>query len=86
MTKEEIKAVVLEALTSVAPDVNPAGIKPDVNFRDQFDFDSMDFLNFVTALHKKLGVDVPEVDYPKLANLKGCIEYLSRKPASAPAR
>lgn len=79
MRKEEIKAAVLEALTNVAPDVTAADIKPEVNFRDQFDFDSMDFLNFATALHKNLHVDIPEGDYPKLSNLKGCVEYLSRK-------
>lgn len=79
MTKAEIKAAVLAALTNVAPDVSAADIKPEVNFRDQFDFDSMDFLNFVTALHKDLRVDIPEGDYPKLSNLNGCVEYLFSK-------
>ncbi len=36
----------------------------------------MDFLNFVIGLHKELGVNIPEADYPKLATLDGCVEYL----------
>jgi acyl carrier protein len=37
----------------------------------------MDFLNFVVALHKQLGVDIPEKDYAKLATLEGCVGYLA---------
>jgi acyl carrier protein len=38
----------------------------------------MDFLNLVIALDKRLGVAVPETDYPKLTTLDGCVEYLDR--------
>ena len=37
----------------------------------------MDFLNFVLALHERLGVDIPEADYPHLYTLDGAIAYLS---------
>ena len=39
----------------------------------------MDFLNLVTALHKRLGVDIPEVDYPKIATLALAVGYLKSK-------
>jgi acyl carrier protein len=74
MTADALRSAVLEALLDVAPDALDAA-RP---FRDQFDFDSMDQLNFVVALHKRLGVDVPETDYPQLATLAGCVAYLSR--------
>jgi len=45
------------------------------------DIDSMDFLNFVVALHEKLGVDIPETDYPQLMTLDGAIQYLSERSA-----
>lgn len=45
--------------------------------RDQPDIDSMDFLNFVIGLHKELKVEIPEADYPKLATLDGCVNYLA---------
>ncbi len=83
MTKDEIRTVVLRSLGEIAPEADPATVKPDVGFRDQLDLDSMDFLNFVIALHQALGVDIPEADYPRLATLDGCVEYLAR---AAPRR
>lgn len=79
MNEKEIKSAVIAALTSVAPDIEADDIEPEANFRDQFDFDSMDYLNFVIALHDSLGVDIPEIDYPKLSSLEGSIAYLKSK-------
>lgn len=78
MTKDQIKAVVLRTLGSIAPEADSSQIKPGVALRDQLDIDSMDFLNFVIALHKELNVEIPEADYPELATLDGCVEYLKR--------
>ncbi|HEX7409558.1 MAG TPA: phosphopantetheine-binding protein [Candidatus Binatia bacterium] len=76
MTKEEIKATVLRLLGEIAPEADLTQVDPDVNFRDQLDIDSMDFLNFVMALHESLHVEIPEIDYPKVVTLNGCVEYL----------
>ncbi|HET6369985.1 MAG TPA: phosphopantetheine-binding protein [Nitrospiria bacterium] len=76
MTREEIKSAVLRILRTIAPEIDPAEIKSDVEFRDQFDIDSMDFLNFIIALHKEMRVEIPEADYPKLTTLDGCVDYL----------
>ncbi|MGH7165428.1 MAG: acyl carrier protein, partial [Nitrospiraceae bacterium] len=59
----------LRILGEIAPEADLSTLKPDVNFRDQLDIDSMDFLNFVIALHEALRVEIPEADYPKLASL-----------------
>jgi acyl carrier protein len=67
---------VLRLLASVAPDVDPATVRPDVDFRDQFDFDSMDVFNFAAALHQSFGIDIPERDYRQLAGLAKCVAYL----------
>jgi acyl carrier protein len=64
MSKEDIADLVRSALISVAPEVESQTLDPDANFRDQMDLDSMDFLNFVVALHEANGVDVAEKDYP----------------------
>jgi acyl carrier protein len=81
VSRDELRATVLRCLGEIAPEVDPARVKPDVSFRDQLDLDSMDILNFVIALHEALGVDVPEVDYPKLATLDGCVGYLAEAAA-----
>ena len=76
MTEAQLKATVLKLLGTIAPDVELDSVNPEVPFRDQFDFDSMDFLNFAIALHKAFKVDIPEADYPRLATLNGCVGYL----------
>jgi acyl carrier protein len=77
MTRDEIRQAVVEALTSVAPEIDPRSLRPEQGFREQFDLDSMDFLNVVIALHGSLGVDVPEADYGKLATLSAAVDYLA---------
>ncbi|MEK7268792.1 MAG: phosphopantetheine-binding protein [Nitrospirota bacterium] len=76
-TQDEVKGTVLRILGQIAPEADLASLKPDVSFRDQLDIDSMDFLNFVIALHEKLHLEIPETDYPKLTTLHGCMEHLT---------
>lgn len=85
MTPDDIRRVIIEALTRIAPEIDPASIEPAASFRDQLDLDSMDFLNFVLALHDRLGVDIPEVDYPRLSTLDGAVAYLASKNVSPAA-
>lgn len=77
MTRDEIRAIVLRTLGEITPEADLSTLEPDVSFRDQLDVDSMDLLNFVIALHAVLHVDIPEADYPKLATLDGCVDYLT---------
>lgn len=79
MNRAELAGKVLALVTEIAPDVDPASVIPAVDFRDQFDFDSMDTLNFAIALHRELGLDVPEAEYAHLASLDKCVEYLGKK-------
>jgi acyl carrier protein len=79
MTKVEIRETVLRILGQIAPEADLSQIKPDLRIRDQLDIDSMDLLNFVIGLHKELEVEIPETDYPKLATLHGCIDYLATR-------
>jgi acyl carrier protein len=79
MTRVEIRTAVLRALGDVAPEIDPAQIKPDVSLRDQVDIDSMDLLNFLIAVHKATGIEIPETDYPNLATLDGCVDYLASR-------
>jgi acyl carrier protein len=79
MTREQLRATALEELTKVAPDLADETIPDDADLRDEFDLDSMDFLNWVTALHRRLGVDIPELDYPKLNSLGAAADYLMSK-------
>ncbi|HVO25141.1 MAG TPA: phosphopantetheine-binding protein [Candidatus Margulisiibacteriota bacterium] len=79
MTRDEIRATVLRLLGNVAPEADLTHLEPDVSVRDQLDIDSMDFLNFVIALHDTLHVDIPEADYAKVAALDDCVAYLEAR-------
>ena len=89
MNEPELKPIVLGALRRIAPEADLERIDPKESLRDQLDIDSMDFLNFLIALHEALGADIPETDYPRLSTLEGIIEYLAQRdppllPAPAP--
>jgi acyl carrier protein len=79
MKREELAARLLALVTQIAPDVDPATVIPGIDFRDQFDFDSMDTLNFAIELHREFGVEVPEAEYSRLASVDKCVAYLADK-------
>ena len=52
MTRDEIRNAVVQALTSIAPEIDPQDLQADTVLRQELDLDSMDFLNFVIGLHE----------------------------------
>jgi acyl carrier protein len=79
MTPAEIKAVTVATLKSIAPEVEADELRGDRPLRNQVDLDSMDWLNFLLGLHKKLQVDIPEADYARLITLDDVVAYLLAK-------
>ena len=76
MTHDQVKQIVLNIISVVAPDADLSGVKGDARLRDQLEMDSMDFLDIVMELRKRYKIEVPKEDYPKLASLDSCAEYL----------
>ncbi|MBP1092677.1 acyl carrier protein [Bradyrhizobium diazoefficiens] len=58
--QQELSTIVKEELNNIAPEVDLATVDPAADLREAIDIDSMDFLNFVTALHHRTGIDIPE--------------------------
>lgn len=85
MTVTDIRDAVLRAVAKVAPEAKAMPLAPDVNLRDQLDLDSMDMLNLVIGIHERLGIDIPESDYARLATLDGAVSYLSDRLGAKPA-
>ncbi len=77
--KEEIAQIVRQTIGKIAPEADLANLQPDIRFRDQFDLDSVDFVNFIEQLQAALQVKIPELDYPQLTTMNGCIAYLGKK-------
>lgn len=78
MNEAETKSLVLDVLSGIAPEADFAGLRGNALLREELDLDSMDFLNFIAALHERTRIDIPEADYPKLFTLDGAIAYLRR--------
>ena len=76
MDDARIRSAVEAALASVAPDADLRSLRPDQPLRAQLDLDSMDWLNVVAALYERLGVDIPESDYEKVASLDAIVGYV----------
>jgi acyl carrier protein len=76
-TPAEIESAVVSAIKKVAPEADPTRVPRDADIRDELDIDSMDFLSYVTAIHRELGVDIPERDYPKLTSIEGAVRHLT---------
>lgn len=76
MTDDQIRALVLQELSNIAPEVDTDQIDPALDLREQIDLDSMDILNLMIAIHEATGVDIPEADYPRMASLASSIAYL----------
>jgi len=81
VTRDEIRNGVFRALAQVAPEADMTRLKPNVRLRDQLDIDSMDLLNFAIGVHKEFKIEIPEADYPQLATLDGCIDYIAKAKA-----
>ena len=71
-------------LGDIAPDLDLAAVPPDADLRNDIGLDSMDFLNFVIAAHKQLGVTVPEADYGKVTSLARFAGYIEASKAGRP--
>jgi acyl carrier protein len=76
MNEAQSKALIIELLSNIAPEADYAALAGNADLRETLDLDSMDFLNFITALHQRTGMDIPEADYPSLFTLDGAIGYI----------
>ena len=79
MTRDEIKDMILEIIEDIDEDAEFDDLDADKPLRDQLDLDSMDFLDIVMELRKRYKLQIPEEEYPELATLSSCVNYLEPK-------
>lgn len=76
MIREEIQSIVLEEIGNIAPEADLAALDPAEDIRDALDMDSMDVMNLVIALHKRLRVDIPDAEAGRFVTVAGAVDHL----------
>lgn len=79
MNTDELERILTEELYRIAPDIDLAEVDRSADLREEFDIDSMDFLNLVTALGHRFKLEMPEADYPKMQTFNAILAYLKSK-------
>lgn len=79
MTRTDAEIALGEELHQIAPEIDFGDIDHSADLRDEFDIDSMDFLTLVTALSKRLHIDIPKADYPRMRSFDAMTTYLIGK-------
>jgi acyl carrier protein len=79
MENTQVREAVMNIIADIALDEDVTQIKDNLALRDQLDLDSMDFLDIVMELKKRHKIEVPQEDYPKLATMESCVDYLGPK-------
>lgn len=79
MTRDEIRETVVRLLVEIAPEIDPASVEHEIELRDQFDLDSMDWLTFIIAIDQELRVGIPEADYQQLVSIDAFVDYLGAR-------
>jgi acyl carrier protein len=77
MTRSDINDLILEIIADIDEDAEFDDLQADQPLRDQLDLDSMDFLDIIMELRKRHQLQIPEEDYPQLATLNSCVNYLA---------
>ena len=76
MSRAEIRDGVVAQLIAIAPEVEEGDLSDSELLRDQVDLDSMDWLNFLVALHKRFEVEIPESEYASLRTIDDLTNYI----------
>lgn len=83
MTRDELSARIRACLGRIAPEVDVGALQPAARLRDQVDLDSVDWLNFLVAVHADLGVDIPDAEAARLATLDQIVDYCVARRGTA---
>lgn len=79
MNREEVRSVFLKTLTAIAPGADAASVDPVADLREEMHPDSMDMLTLFIAPHKRLDIDLSEIDTAKLVTVDNAVDCLVTK-------
>lgn len=76
MNRQQLRTTLLEELANIAPDIDTDDVDDNARLRDEYDLDSMDAMNLLTAIHERLGINISERDYARMHTLGDLLDYI----------
>ena len=73
-TFEQLKDLIVELL-----EVDESKVVPEASFADDFNADSLDFIEFVTAVEDTFKIEIPDEDAENLETVQDAIDYIEAK-------
>ena len=73
-TFEQLKKLIVELL-----EVDESKVVREASFADDFNADSLDFIELITAVEDAFKIEIPDEDAEKLQTVQDAIDYIESK-------
>jgi len=73
-TFEQLKGLIVELL-----EVDESKVVPEASFVDDFNVDSLDFIELITAVEDNFKIEIPDEDAENLQTVQDAIDYIEAK-------
>jgi acyl carrier protein len=73
-TFEQLKGLIVELL-----EVDESKVIPEASFADDFNADSLDFIELITAVEDTFKIEIPDEDAENLQTVQDAIDYIETK-------
>jgi acyl carrier protein len=73
-TFEQLKGLIVELL-----EVDESEVVPKASFADDFNADSLDFIELITAVEDTFKIEIPDEDAENLQTVQDAIDYIEAK-------
>ena len=73
-TFEQLKGLIVELL-----EVDESKVVPEASFADDFNADSLDFIELITAVEDTFKIKIPDEDAENLLTVQDAIDYIEAK-------
>jgi acyl carrier protein len=73
-TFEQLKKLIVELL-----EVDESEVVPEASFVDDFNADSLDFIELISAVEDTFRIEIPDEDLEKIQTVQDAVDYIESK-------
>ena len=77
MNHQQARAIVIEEIEAIAPDVAPVANTDNEDVREALDLDSMDIFNLIAALHRRLEIEIPDAEAAQFVTIGSAARWIA---------